>query len=86
MHACGSCGLGSHGATIAAAQAGLGVTLVAREGVARLLSDGALVELPVPGLPLSRPWHVVTHPDATASTELLVRHLLDDPKLGWRRA
>ncbi|NMO88976.1 LysR substrate-binding domain-containing protein [Actinomycetospora sp. TBRC 11914] len=77
--------LGSHGATIAAARAGLGVTLVAREGVDRLLADGALVELPVPGVPVSRPWHVVTHPDATASTELLVRHLLADASLGWRR-
>jgi hypothetical protein len=37
-------------------------------------------------VPLSRPWHVVTHPDATASTELLVRHLLRDASLGWRRA
>ncbi|MHC1558832.1 LysR family transcriptional regulator [Actinomycetospora sp. C-140] len=78
--------LGSHGATIAAARSGLGVTLVAREGAEHLLADGALVELPVAGVPLSRPWHVVTHPDATASTELLVRHLLDDGELGWRGA
>jgi DNA-binding transcriptional LysR family regulator len=77
--------LGSHGATIAAARAGLGVTLLARESVAPLLADGTLVELPVPGVPLARPWHVVTHPDATASTELLVRHLLADTALGWRR-
>ena len=47
---------------------------------------GALVELPVAGVPISRPWHVVTHPDATASTELLVGHLLADEALGWRRA
>ncbi|MFC5137786.1 LysR family transcriptional regulator [Actinomycetospora rhizophila] len=78
--------LGSHGATIAAARAGLGVTLVAREGVARLLGEGSLIELAVPGVPISRPWHVVTHPDATASTELLVHHLLADEELGWRRA
>lgn len=78
--------MGSHGATIAAARAGLGVTLVARESVARLLHEGALVEPAMPGVPLSRPWHVVTHPDATASTEILVRHLLDDPGLGWRPA
>ena len=78
--------MGSHGATIAAARAGLGVTLVAREGVARLLAEGALVELPMAGVPISRPWHVVTHPDATASTELLVGHLLADEALGWRRA
>jgi LysR family transcriptional regulator, low CO2-responsive transcriptional regulator len=76
--------LGSHGATIAAARAGLGVTLVAREGVARLLGEGALVELTMPGVPIARPWHVVTHPDATASTELLVRHLVGDEELGWR--
>ena len=75
--------MGSHGATIAAARAGLGATLVSREGVRALLTDGALVELPVPGTPLSRPWHVVTHPDATASTGLLVRHLLADETLGW---
>ncbi|MEJ2861250.1 LysR family transcriptional regulator [Actinomycetospora flava] len=77
--------MGSHGATIAAARSGLGVTLVAREGVARLLAEGALVELAMPGVPIARPWHVVTHPDATASTELLVRHLLADEELGWRR-
>lgn len=74
--------LGSHGATVAAARVGLGVTLVSREAVGRLLAEGTLVELPVPGTPLSRPWHVVTHPDATASTELLVTHLQATD--GWR--
>jgi DNA-binding transcriptional LysR family regulator len=78
--------MGSHGATIAAARAGLGVILVARDGVARHLAEGTLVELVMPGLPLARPWHVVTHPDATASTELLIGHLLADRELGWRRA
>lgn len=68
--------LGSHGATVAAARAGLGVTLVSREAVRRLLADGELVELDVPGTPLDRPWHVVTHPDATASTGLLLAHVL----------
>ncbi|MDN5920786.1 MAG: LysR substrate-binding domain-containing protein, partial [Pseudonocardia sp.] len=76
--------MGSHGATVAAARAGLGATLVSRDGVRPLLAGGALVELPVPGTPLPRPWHVVTHPDATASTELLIRHLLADDTLGWR--
>ena len=78
--------MGSHGATIAAARAGLGVTLVARDGVARQLTEGTLVELVMPGVPLARPWHVVSHPDATASTELLIGHLLADRELGWRRA
>lgn len=75
--------MGSHGATVAAARAGLGATLVSRDGVQDQLTDGSLVELPVPGMPLSRPWHVVTHPDPTASTELLIRHLLRDATLGW---
>jgi DNA-binding transcriptional LysR family regulator len=67
---------GSHGAVVASAVAGLGVTLVSREAVAQHLAAGQLVELPVPGTPMTRPWHAVTHPDATASTDLLVRHLL----------
>ena len=78
--------MGSHGATVAAARTGLGVTLVSRDGVRRLLADGALVELAVPGTPLSRPWHLVTHPDATASTELLLAHLVSRSALGWRPA
>jgi DNA-binding transcriptional LysR family regulator len=69
--------LGSHGAVVAGAAAGLGVTLVSREAVSRQLTSGQLVELPVAHTPLERPWHAVTHPEATASTELLVRHLLE---------
>jgi LysR family transcriptional regulator, low CO2-responsive transcriptional regulator len=67
--------LGSHGAVVAGAVAGLGVTLVSRQAVARHLSAGQLVELPTPGTPLERPWHAVTHHQTTASTELLVTHL-----------
>lgn len=77
--------LGSHGAVVAAAAAGLGVTLVSRQAVRSHLDEGALVELPVPGTPLHRPWHVVTPPSPTASTELLVRHLLAHRELGWTR-
>lgn len=75
--------LGSHGATVAAARAGLGITLVSREAVRRLLAAGELVELDVPGTPLQRPWHLVTHPDATASTGLLLAHVLATSP--WRR-
>jgi LysR family transcriptional regulator, low CO2-responsive transcriptional regulator len=46
--------LGSHGAVVAAAVAGLGVTLVPRESVRAHLDSGALVELPVPGTALAR--------------------------------
>ncbi|MFC5996286.1 LysR family transcriptional regulator [Pseudonocardia hispaniensis] len=77
--------LGSNGAVVAAAVAGLGVTLVSREAVRQHLSSGSLVELPVPGTPLQRPWHAVSQADPSASTQLLIRHLLANPDLGWRR-
>lgn len=76
--------LGSHGAVVAAAVAGLGVTLVSRHAVSRELEAGALVELPVPGTPLDRPWHIVTHSPCVGSTELLVRHVIAHRELGWR--
>jgi DNA-binding transcriptional LysR family regulator len=76
--------LGSHGAVVAGAVAGLGVTLVSREAVMRHLEGGELVELAVPRTPLERPWHAVTHPEATASTELLIRHLLENKE--WELA
>lgn len=76
--------LGSNGAVVAAAVAGLGVTLVSRHAVRRQLASGALVEAPVPGLPLDRPWHVVSQPDPTPSTRLVIEHLLAVPELGWR--
>lgn len=78
--------LGSHGAVVAAAVAGLGVTLVSRQAVRRELESGALVELAVPGTPLDRPWHIVTQSPSTGSTELLIEHLLAHRDLGWRTA
>lgn len=77
--------LGSHGAVVAGAVSGLGVTLVSRQSVqAHLEGSATLVELPVIGTPMQRPWHAVSHPEATAGTELLVRHLLARPHLGWQ--
>jgi DNA-binding transcriptional LysR family regulator len=76
--------LGSHGAVVAAAVAGLGVTLVSRPAVGAPPGSRALVELAVPGTPLQRPWHVVSQPAPTATTELFVRHLLAHRELGWR--
>ncbi|MGQ0837220.1 LysR family transcriptional regulator [Actinokineospora sp.] len=78
--------LGSHGAAVAAAIAGLGVTMASREAVAGQLAAGLLIELPVAGTPLDRPWHAVTHVDSTASTELLIQHLLSDTDGGWKPA
>jgi DNA-binding transcriptional LysR family regulator len=76
--------LGAHGAVVAAAVAGLGVTLVSRQAVHAQLESGALVELPMPGTPLTRPWHVVSQAVPTAPTKLLVEHLLARRELGWQ--
>lgn len=72
--------LGSHGAVVAAAAAGLGVTLVSEQAVAPLLASGRLEVLPVPGTPLPRPWHLVSAQRSTASAELFVRHVLERPE------
>ena len=75
--------LGSGGAVVACAAAGLGATLVSRDAVSRQLQDGELVEVAVPGTPLRRPWNAVAHTRQPGATALLVRHLLD--REGWRR-
>jgi LysR family transcriptional regulator, low CO2-responsive transcriptional regulator len=74
--------LGSGGATLACAAAGLGATLASRDAVSRQLQHGELVEVAVPGTPLRRPWNAVTHGRQPGATALLVRHLLD--REGWR--
>lgn len=76
--------LGSHGAVVAAAVAGLGVTLVSRQAVRRELAAGALVEVPVPGTPLDRPWHIVTQSSSIGAVALLVSHVISHAQLGWR--
>lgn len=73
--------LGSHGAAVAAAVAGLGVTLVSEQAVATQLRARQLVVLPVPGTPLERPWHLVSGTRPTASAELLVAHVCN--RSGW---
>ena len=74
--------LGSGGAVVACAAAGLGATLVSRDAVSRQLENGELDVVPVPGTPLRRPWRAVTHGRQAGATALLVRHLLD--REGWR--
>lgn len=71
--------LGSHGAAVAAAVAGLGVTLASEQAVAPHVRAGRLVTLPVPGTPLERPWRLVTGSSPTPTAELLVAHVLERP-------
>ena len=68
--------LGSNGAVIACARAGLGATLVSRDAVHADLRDGTLAQIPVPGTPLHRPWHVVTQDRMTPQAGLFVSQLL----------
>lgn len=74
--------LGSTGAVIAGAVAGLGATLAPREAVRDRLAAGDLVEVPLPGTPLRRPWRAVTHEVVPAAASLLVAHLVKHG--GWR--
>ncbi len=68
--------MGSSGAVIAGAVAGLGIALVSEDAVHALLADGALRVVDVPTLPLVRPWHLVTQEAPTATAQLFVQHLL----------
>ncbi len=51
--------LGSNGAIRESVRAGLGVTLISCDAVAREPARGALEEWHLPGLPLERSWHAV---------------------------
>ncbi len=67
--------LGSHGAVIASATLGLGVTLASADAVAWYLAEGELVQRHAAGTPMSRPWHLLTTSHPTATTHLFVDHL-----------
>ncbi len=69
--------LGSNGAVVAGAAAGLGVTMLSRDAVGRELDAGELAVVETDATPLVRPWHVATHLQAPPTTRLFVRHLLD---------
>lgn len=68
--------LGSNGAVIEGAVAGLGVALVSSIAVARELAAGELVAIPARPLPLRRPWHAVTQADPVSTASLFVERLV----------
>jgi DNA-binding transcriptional LysR family regulator len=51
--------IGSNGAIRECVRAGLGMSLLSREGVARDVEDGTLAIVPTPASPLGRNWHLV---------------------------
>jgi LysR family transcriptional regulator, low CO2-responsive transcriptional regulator len=79
--------LGSNGAVMTGAAAGLGVALVSRDAVRFEVDAGRLAIVAIPGTPMSRPWHAVSRPAPTAVTQLFVKALLASPdKPRWRKA
>ena len=60
--------VGSNGAIRESAGVGLGVTLVSRDAIEAEAAAGRLAELPVPGTPLHRDWHLVTRPGPLTAT------------------
>ncbi|GAA3813750.1 LysR family transcriptional regulator [Sphaerisporangium flaviroseum] len=69
--------IGSNAAIREAVIAGLGVSLMSRDAVARDLGSGTLAVQETPGTPLRRDWHLVAHPDGVPATAaLFVRYLL----------
>jgi LysR family transcriptional regulator, low CO2-responsive transcriptional regulator len=69
--------VGSNGAIRESAGVGLGVTLVSRDAIEAEAAAGRLAELPVPGTPLHRDWHLVTRPGPlTATATWLVQEAL----------
>lgn len=78
--------MGSSGAVIAGAVAGLGIALVSEDAVHLLLAEGALRIVRVPGLPLVRPWHLVSHEACPATAQLFVHHLLTSREGHFRQS
>jgi DNA-binding transcriptional LysR family regulator len=74
--------LGSHGAVVASAVLGLGVTLVSADAVAAQLERGELAPVPAAGTPLDRPWHATTGSAPTATARLFLTHLTDVERAG----
>lgn len=69
--------VGSNVAIREGVAAGLGVTLISRDAVARELQEGRVVQLDVPHTPLRRSWHLVAPADGPPATaRRFVEHVL----------
>ena len=67
--------LGTAGAVVAAARAGLGLTLVHEDAVTDELASGRLALVPLAGTPLDRPWHLVSNRTLPAVARAFVTHV-----------
>jgi DNA-binding transcriptional LysR family regulator len=76
--------LGTHGAVLAAAREGLGVTLVHADAVAPDLAAGRLVQIAFPRTPLKRPWYVTTTESPSRTAKLFIDHITDPGSVGGR--
>ncbi|HCB05926.1 MAG TPA: transcriptional regulator [Nocardioides bacterium] len=74
--------LGTQGAVLAAARAGLGLALAHEAAVGADLRTGSLVRVPWSGVPLLRPWHLCTAASPTPTTELFLDHATDSERVG----
>lgn len=74
--------LGSHGAVVASAVLGLGLTVASADAVAHHLGNGDLRPVTVRGTPLDRPWHALTTGSPTATTRLFLTHLTNPATAG----
>jgi DNA-binding transcriptional LysR family regulator len=68
--------IGSNGAIRECVRAGLGISLLSREAVARDLQAGSLAIIPAPATPIARAWHLVGNAkrDASAAVRRFVEH------------
>jgi LysR family transcriptional regulator, low CO2-responsive transcriptional regulator len=72
----GTLTVGSNVAVCASVAAGLGVTLISRDAVARELGQGVLAELPAPGTPLRRDWYLVAREGhLPAPSRMFIQHV-----------
>ncbi|WP_228807645.1 LysR family transcriptional regulator [Nocardia otitidiscaviarum] len=74
--------LGTHGAVLAAAREGLGITLIHSDAIDSDLVEGSLQLLAVEGTPLDRPWHAVTTRTPTPTARLFLEHITDPQAVG----
>lgn len=70
--------LGSTGAVLAAARAGLGLTLVHEDAAADDIAASRLVQVRMGRTPITRPWHLVTGATPTAAATLFISTCASD--------